>query len=635
MSKNCRNNADPTLLRTYNHRKIHMDAICIISCCYAAHNYSNRFQRQGYHCHRNGALKFLTLLDKTSKKHPLPRLRHLHSQEPQQENEPTTIMLVENSDNDSSKSKSAWMYFKEIYSTLLLIFCSVIVVALIFGDNTNLAQDTHPVVAFIILWVSIIWLSYVEGGQASLVGLPPVEMSLYKASHPTTHKIMQTVNRGDSLDRYLMGRQFMVLALVFVENLCAHPVDEKMSVLGLPKFVNDSLLSTGLAIFFMTAMIGKISAQVNASRCMLDYVDNFFAYFTFQVSRLIEASGLLHCCYPVQILFAKLSGQPLESKEDPRTPVQSLFFWARVVLSTAILIFSFAVTLKALFNGQTTMWDGVPSTAAVILFFVFMAVVGMLEGMQIAFFAVAKMTEEDRARKPWAKKTCDLLFEGDGRNLPGFMVGRQMCVTLCFFIVARVTTIKLNENDDNIFGVSNGVQKFFETGLLGALITTTVASITWQLVASSFPMAFLSTPVTYVLLRFCLFLEWTGLCQGSWVVARVLKKVAGYKRDEVYIGTAEERAAKRQAEDPGSIIEEEEYNVKPGHMYPGVPTLPAATHLRMHTLEEIDELERELNEHKHEIEMRISMLSVEREKIMSKKKDMSPPASPKPYEAEA
>ena len=85
----------------------------------------------------------------------------------------------------------------------------------------------------------------------------------------------------------------------------------------------------------------------------------------------------------------------------------------------------------------------------------------MLKGMQIAFFAVAKMTEEDRARAPWAKKTCDLLFEGDGRNLPGFMVGRQMCVTMCFFIVARVTTIKLKDGDDNIFNVPDGMQAFF------------------------------------------------------------------------------------------------------------------------------------------------------------------------------
>lgn len=254
---------------------------------------------------------------------------------------------------------------------------------------------------------------------------------------------------------------------------------------------------------------------------------------------------------------------------------------------------------------------------AVILFFAFMAIVGMLEGMQIAFFAVAKMTEEDRARAPWAKKTCDLLFEGDGRNLPGFMVGRQMCVTMCFFIVARVTTIKLKDGDDNIFNVPDGMQAFFETGLLGALITTIIASITWQLVASAFPMAFLSTPLTYVLLRFCLILEWTGLCQGSWVVARLHKKIVGFKRDEVYIGTAEERAENRK-NDPLSDNgdhDEDDYNVKPGHLYPGVPTLPPDFKMRMRSVEDIEELERELMEHKNDVEMRLVQLDMEKERL--------------------
>eukprot|EP00559_Dactyliosolen_fragilissimus_P007834 CAMPEP_0184862762 /NCGR_PEP_ID=MMETSP0580-20130426/7623_1 /TAXON_ID=1118495 /ORGANISM="Dactyliosolen fragilissimus" /LENGTH=431 /DNA_ID=CAMNT_0027360741 /DNA_START=410 /DNA_END=1705 /DNA_ORIENTATION=+ len=424
---------------------------------------------------------------------------------------------------------------------------------------------------------------------------------------------MSVVNKGDNLDRYLMGRQFMVLLLVFVENLCAHPVDEHKKVLGMGKAVNTIFLGTGLAIFFMTAMIGKISAQVNASRCMLDYVNNYGALFTFYVAMLIEFSGLLHCCYVVQMFFAWASGKPLESKEAPRTLFESIFFWFRVLISGAILVFSFCVTLAALFQGKTTMWEGVPAGVAVALFFIFMAIVGMLEGMQIAFFAVAKMTEEERSHSTWAKKTCDLLFANDGRNLPGFMVGRQMCVTLCFFIVARVTTIKLEDGESNIFNSSSGLQGFYETGLLGALITTIVASITWQLVASAFPMAFLSTPVTYVLLRFCLILEWTGLCQGSWVVARIHRKIVKFKRDEVYIGTAEERAVKRAMSDDE---EEEDYNVKPGHMYPGVPTLPPDFSPRMRTLDEINELEIELKEHRDEVDARIQKLEMEKAKLL-------------------
>jgi len=523
-------------------------------------------------------------------------------------------MLTEDTSTTSSK-KGAFMWFKEIYSTLLLIFCSIIVITVIFQNNTKLSEKSS-VAAFFVFWIALYWLTMVEGGQASLVGLPPVDMELYKKSHPTTHKIMTVINKGETLDRYLMGRQFMVLALVFVENLCAHANDSSILILGMPIVINKIFLDTGLAVFFMTAMIGKISAQVNASRCMLDYVNNFFAFFTMQTARLIEVSGLLHCCYPVQMFFAWAAGHPLVSKEAPRTLLQSLFFWVRVLYSTAILAFAFAVTLSALFNGQTTMWEGVPSWVTVVLFFIFMAVVGMLEGMQIAFFAVARMTEEERAKSAWAKKTCDCLFAGDGRNLPGFMIGRQMCVTLCFFIIARVTTVKLNEGDDNIFGVSDGVQAFFETGLLGALITTIVASIAWQLVASAFPMSFLSTPFTYILLRFCLGLEWTGLCQGSWVVARIHRKIVKFKRDEVYIGTADERAAKANINPSMSRDDDEKMDVVPGHMYPGVPTLPPDFKGVHRSIEDIEDLESDLKERQEEIGQRLAVLAAQKKTML-------------------
>ena len=526
-------------------------------------------------------------------------------------------MLAESTSSSSSGLKPGKL-FRDVYSTILLIFSTAIVMGLVFTGQTKVANEVHPALAFCVLWVTLIWLSMVEGGQASLVGLPPVDMNLYKDTHPTAHKIMAVVNTGDNLDRYLMGRQFMVLALVFVEHICGAPITGGIQVFGMPEWVTTVFLDTGLALFFMTAMIGKISAQVNASRCMLDYVNNYFAYFTLQVSMLVEASGLLHCCYVVQMFFAYAAGQPLESKEAPRNAVQNLFFWARVLVSAAILAFSFAVTLSALFHGQTTMWEGVPPAVSVIIFFVFMAIVGMLEGMQIAFFAVARMSDEERASHTWAKRTCDILFEGDGRNLPGFMVGRQMCVTLLFFFVARVTTIELQEGDENIFGVSDGVQAFFDTGLLGALITTIVASVTWQLLASAFPMAFLSTPITYILMRFCLFLEWTGLCQGAWVVALAHRKLVKFNRDEIYIGTAEERAAKKKINgaDPRSM-DDADYNVKPGHMYPGVPRLPVDFGHRMQTLEDLNELEEELNQHRLDVEHRIKGLQEKKAKLVA------------------
>merc|ERR1712113_1320380 len=169
------------------------------------------------------------------------------------------------------------------------------------------------------------------------------------------------------------------------------------------------------------------------------------------------------------------------------------------------------------------------------------------------------------------RKTCELLFKGEGHNLPGFMIGRQLCVVSCFFIIARVTTMDVGEGEENVLDVPDSVQKFFDTGLMGAIITTIVASIAWQLVASAFPIAFLSNPITYFLLVLCLALEATGLCNGAWVLAAIHRDIAGFQRDEVYIGTAEERAARAKGDLPPA---QSEVGHLTGGAYPAGPKLP-------------------------------------------------------------
>jgi hypothetical protein len=115
-----------------------------------------------------------------------------------------------------------------------------------------------------------------------------------------------------------------------------------------------------------------MTSQVNGSLCMLDYINNYFAIFTLWVAMGIEFSGLLHSSYLIQMLVAKLAGQTIECNEEPRNAAQNVFFWFRCLMSLAILCFCFAVTLVALFNGQTTMWDGIPEAVGVIIFFLLM-----------------------------------------------------------------------------------------------------------------------------------------------------------------------------------------------------------------------------------------------------------------------
>lgn len=266
------------------------------------------------------------------------------------------------------------------------------------------------------------------------------------------------------------------------------------------------------------------------------------------VALAIEFSGLLHFTYIIQQVVSALAGKPIVSNEPPRNFFQQIFFYGRCLFSLGALIFAFTIVLGALFQGKSKMWDSVPPTVSVIIFFVLLFIIGQLEASQIAYFAVTKLRECERGDAMFAKLTCDVIFKGDGRNLQAFIIGRQLCVVSCMFFVARITSIRLEEGDPNILGVPDWVQAIVDTGLLGALCVAIIGSMMWRLLAASFPIFFLSFPVTYILLRWCMILEYTGIMHGAWVLAALHKKIAGFQRDEVYIGTAEDRAAMKKCD---------------------------------------------------------------------------------------
>jgi len=424
---------------------------------------------------------------------------------------------------------------KYIYSMALTAFCIVMVMACIFTKSTIVAEppyNIHPVCTFFIFWFLIFWLAIIEGGQGALVGLQATEKDLYRDSHKITILNTNLIHKGDNLERFIIGRQFLNVVVIFLINMCGKAL-ENADPLNLPKEFNLVFLKNGAAMIIVTIVLGQLTSQVNAAVSMLDFINNYFMTFTSYVSLFIEFSGLLHSVYLFQTFFSKVSGKPIESNEPSRNIAQNLFFWGRVLISMTILGIALAVTLYTLFSGLSGMWNGVPPVVSVFIFFLLMCVLGMLEGMQIAAFALINMNVEELSQRNIAHTNCNLMFTG--QNLQAFLIGRQIFVASIIFIVARIAALDIGDSD-NIFGVNDSLQKFFNTGFLGALILTIIGSLAWRIVASSFPLTFMSNPFIYIIICICLFLETTGICSACWVFARLHKKIVNYQPDKVYIG---------------------------------------------------------------------------------------------------
>ena len=427
---------------------------------------------------------------------------------------------------------------------VLLAFSVAIVMATLFHKDNRAYLAPYsipPGGSFVLFWFLIFWLAMMEGGQGALVGLQPVDKSLYATTHPRTLRNTKLVHKGDNMERFIIGRQFLVVLVIFVINICGSAKAPGVDPLGLPKIINAIFIDNGLAMVITTIVIGQLTAQVNAAVCLLDFINNYFMLFTSYCALFIEFTGLLHSVYLVQMFFAAITRQPVQSNEPPKSIPMKLFFWVRVLASLVILAFCLAVTIKALFEGHSGIWDGVPPAASIVIFFLLMCVVGMMEGMQIAAFALLKLPEEDLKHHALAYKNCMLMFTG--QNLQAFLIGRQIFVALLMFIVAKIASIDLKGSKENIFGVSDGFQNLMNTGLLGAVVLTIIGSLAWRIVASSFPVAFMSNPLIYIIIRICHLIEGSGVCSASWVLARWHKMIINYQPDDVYLEGAEKHGS--------------------------------------------------------------------------------------------
>merc|ERR1719491_2627584 len=144
-----------------------------------------------------------------------------------------------------------------------------------------------------------------EGGLNCMVGLQPIPHSSYRKTHPKTYLSTSLSHNGQNIERFIVGRQYLDLMIVFITSFMVSTVDDA-SVLGLPKIVNDIFLGSDLAVILCTIVFGQLIAQINCAHSMLDFINNWGMVVSTYIALCVEASGILHAVYFVQIIFTKI-----------------------------------------------------------------------------------------------------------------------------------------------------------------------------------------------------------------------------------------------------------------------------------------------------------------------------------------
>jgi len=525
---------------------------------------------------------------------------------------PSTSTSADEEQRGSGSCSSFWGKVlsgtKMTCSIVLILFSVVVVSVAIFTKQTVATAEygVHPIVALCVFWFSMAWLAILEGGLNAMVGLQPIPKDLYKTSHHKAYLCTRAAHRGNQIERFIVGRQYLDLTIVFTTSFMVSAIDNAQ-VLGLPQIVNDIFLGGDLAVILCTIVFGQLVSVINCSHSMLDYINNWCMVASTYLALFVEATGILHAVYFVQIIFTKIANRNKHKKNKSKSNVlkrkqsdvmdgnstsdansdshsetsrsrnnessssssipeelepadmplwKRIFFWARVLFSLGISVLAVVVFVTALIGGNTTVRSEIPIPVSIVSLIILLLLGGFMEALQIALFAVKHLDQAKIEANPTARRNCHFIFksggyneENDTNNVRAFLVGRQIAQTVIMFMIARIISVDMKVEGETLFGVSPKVQAvLFDSGLLNALVSTIFASLSWRVTANFFPMLYLGSPLSIWIIRLCLLVEGTGICDAAWLLAKIPAAIVGYKTDDYYLEQAAASSATGQGD---------------------------------------------------------------------------------------
>jgi len=443
-----------------------------------------------------------------------------------------------------------------------LIFSFIIVLHGIASEWNNPAWKTnqhnsHPVLEVIFFLFMLTWIGLLEGCQISIVGLQGIDLEAIKDSHPRAYPALKLAFTGPNVERFLVGRQFLLLfngflcsrvggAADIVENDGNYKIGDwewDKDSAGSQIFWTNSFL---LLIIIVSA--AQLPTQLLAEDKMLGFFNlRFYPYYTILMPTLfMESLGLTHSAYLLKDVLcwaAKID----TTKGDPKKQMKKdVVYYAKCFLSVFAVSFCGVFLFKGWFLKQTgathgTGWEDLPGWAAIVVSVFFLFIMACAEGIQVSALALQRTpTETFKSTKPKVYRILMLLggsdgVEYEGRNMKAFLVGRQFFVAMMVILLGRVTAYGGSEGvlvRGTDWGMGTGFNEWFlQTGFCGAIFVVNVAQLATQITASIFPVSLINNHVMYFLLQAMLATEASGLPNACYPCMWAMNSIFGLTPD--------------------------------------------------------------------------------------------------------
>jgi hypothetical protein len=156
------------------------------------------------------------------------------------------------------------MFIACIVVTLLLI-----VVAIGIGNRFCILQ-LHPAINFVILFFALTLLAYVEALHYACVAVEKWDMAAYRDKYPRAVKCQALVDTPEKVKKFLVGRQFFVIFVVFlIAEITSFPY-MPTNFAGLPPLLLTILIKTGLPGVALVLTFGQVKYTHNINICQLN-----------------------------------------------------------------------------------------------------------------------------------------------------------------------------------------------------------------------------------------------------------------------------------------------------------------------------------------------------------------------------
>jgi len=193
-------------------------------------------------------------------------------------------------DTEMSMGKVIFDYTRYVLSTVLTVACIILIIYAIGAGYAPL--EGHPAILYAIFVFCVSLLGMLEGLQIAILNLERANRERFKHMKRAyfNHKLATKYN-GLNVQRFLVGRQFFVVFVVF---LSAQITTYSTLSLPIPRWLFIFIIETGLPGVLVVLSFGQLMPQLVAATHPVTFMDIPGSWLVIKIALLFEAIGITH-----------------------------------------------------------------------------------------------------------------------------------------------------------------------------------------------------------------------------------------------------------------------------------------------------------------------------------------------------